>query len=220
MAKTRASAARTKKPPPPERPAPEIVEPAKVHELFGLPGPYDPPKTPPPWPGAATFWDCGISINELRRRHRDFFPNADWLDSARFAKDSDSWKWRQINPTPVGLGETFEGQRKKLSKGDEPPAARELVAYLVLHFLSTGKRVEITRLRCRDVMPSGRRVLVGPATTASRSPTSPTAGRRPVSPSARYSRRRLRRRSEHPTPRPRDGASHCRSGFQPGITAR
>jgi hypothetical protein len=167
MAKTKKPTAKKAVRPPkpqaePTRSSSEPIDPKKVHELFGLPGPYEPTKPPPPWPGSVTFWDCGISVNELRRKHRALFPNLDWLDGARFAKDSDSWKWRQINPTPVGLGLTFEDQRKKLPKDDEPPAARELVAYLVLHFLATGERLEVPRLRCKDVMPSGRRVVVGP----------------------------------------------------------
>jgi hypothetical protein len=145
-----------------EQPKNEPIEPQRVHELFGLPGPYEPPKAPPPWPDSVTFWDCGISINELRRKRPALFPSSDWLDGASFAKGSDSWKWRQINLTPLGLGETFEAQAKKLPKGDEPPAARELVAYLVLHFLATGVRLEIPRLRCKDVLSSGRRVVVGP----------------------------------------------------------
>lgn len=47
-------------------------------------------------------------------------------------------------------------------KGCELPAARELLTYLILHFLATGERLEIPRFRCKDVMPSARRVIVGP----------------------------------------------------------
>ena len=36
------------------------------------------------------------------------------------------------------------------------------MTFLVLHFLATGERLEIDRWRCRDVLPSGRRVIVGP----------------------------------------------------------
>lgn len=34
--------------------------------------------------------------------------------------------------------------------------------YLVLKYLTTGQRPEINRWRCRDVLPSGRRLIVGP----------------------------------------------------------
>src|SRR5947208_2733075 len=98
MAKAKASAARTPKPAATrkmEPTTPDPIEPQKVHELSGLHGPYDTVKAPPSWPGSVTFWDCGISIHEIRRKHRALFPASDWLDSARFAKDSDSWKWRQ-----------------------------------------------------------------------------------------------------------------------------
>lgn len=145
-----------------ERPKPEVRSPQKAHELLSLPGPYDPPAPPIATKGYATWWDPGISINELRRRQKALFCGADWLDGQRFAKDSDSWRWRLLDLTPIGLGETFEEQAQKISRGDEPPAARELVTYLVLHFLATGERLEIPRLRCKDVLSSGRRVVVGP----------------------------------------------------------
>jgi hypothetical protein len=163
-------AARTKKAAPPSAPVSQssdppkqaILAPQKVHELFALPGPYDPPGPPIATMSFITWWDCGISINELRRRQKTLFCGVDWLDGQRFAKDSDSWKWRLLNLTPIGLGETFEEQVKKISHGDEPPMARELVTYLVLHFLASGERLEIPRLRCKDVLSSGRRVVVGP----------------------------------------------------------
>jgi hypothetical protein len=51
MAKSRAKKAeeRNKKP--------EPLTPQKVHELFGLPGPYEPPSPPIPTKGYVTFWD-------------------------------------------------------------------------------------------------------------------------------------------------------------------
>jgi len=154
--------ARTKKQPRQAVPTDVLQDPKRLHELLGLPGPYEPPPAPVPMKGFVAFWDCGISINELRRRKPDLFPLSDWLDGARFAKDSDSWKWREIDPTPVGQDETFEEQAKKLPHGYGPPAARELVTYLVVRFLTTGERLEIPRLRTKDVTPSGRRVCVGP----------------------------------------------------------
>ena len=36
------------------------------------------------------------------------------------------------------------------------------MTFLVLHFLATGERLDVLRLRCRDVTESGRRVIVGP----------------------------------------------------------
>ena len=79
-----------------------------------------------------------------------------------FAKETDSWKWRQLRLPPIEPGLTFAEQEKQLKTGDKPAAARELVTFLVLHFLTTGERFEMDRWRCRDVMPSGRRVIVGP----------------------------------------------------------
>src|SRR5581483_6837672 len=40
----------------------EPLSPEKVHALFGIAGPYDPPPAPPELAGYATFWDPGISI--------------------------------------------------------------------------------------------------------------------------------------------------------------
>lgn len=141
---------------------PEILAPQTVHELFTLPGPYDPPGPPAAPTGFATWWDCGLSINDLRRRRKDLFSSPDWLDGQRFANVSDSWTWRLLNLTPVGPGETFEDQAAAIGRDGVPPTARELVTYLVLHVLATGERLEIPRFRCRDVLPSGRRVCVGP----------------------------------------------------------
>jgi hypothetical protein len=163
MAKSKATkkpmkqADRAKTPDPPS--ASESLTPQRVHELFGLPGPYEPPPPPVGVKGFVTWWDPGVSIQSLVKKHRALFYLKDFGE--RFAKDTDSWKWKQIKLEAVEPGKTFEEQRKNLLVG-EPPAARELVTYLILHFLATGERLEVQRLRCRDVAESGRRVIVGP----------------------------------------------------------
>ncbi len=137
----------------------EPVDPHKVHALFGIHGPYEPPPPPVGLKGFVTFWDPGVSIQSLVKKHRSLFYLKDFPE--RFARDTDSWRWKQIRLLAVEPGQTFAEQRKKLLLG-EPPAARELVTFLVLHFLVTGERIEIDRLRCKDVTESGRRVIVGP----------------------------------------------------------
>jgi hypothetical protein len=160
MAKARAKKA-TAEPTSAEQPQTiEPPDPKKVHELLGLHGPYEPPPPPVPTKGYLTWWDPGISIRELVRRHRALFYLKDHDDA--YAKQTDSWKWRQIRLTPIEPGLTFAEQAKKLKTGDEPAAARELVTFLVLHFLTTGERLEMDRWRCKDVFPSGRRAIVGP----------------------------------------------------------
>ncbi len=156
MAKTKGPKKQTKKS---ERPPSEPLSPEGVHKLFGLPGPYDPPPAPVATAGFVTFWDPGISVHSLVKKHCSLFYLKTFPE--RFARDTDSWRWKQIRLQAVEPGETFEEQRKKLLVG-EPAAAREVVTFLVLHFLATGERLEIDRLRCRDVTESGRRVVVGP----------------------------------------------------------
>lgn len=136
-----------------------ILEPQKVHELFGLPGPYDPPPPPLKLTDFVTFWDPGCSIQTLVKKRRERFYLPDF--SERFAKDTDSWRWKQLKLLAVEPGAPFPDQRKKLKLG-EPPAAREIVTFLILHLLATGERIEIPRLRCKEVTESGRRVIVGP----------------------------------------------------------
>ncbi len=51
----------------------EPLSPQRVHELFGLPGPYEPPPPPIATKGYVTFWDCGISIQTLIKKKRDLF---------------------------------------------------------------------------------------------------------------------------------------------------
>jgi hypothetical protein len=137
----------------------EIIDPQKVHQLFGLSDPYDPPAPPVGVRGFVTFWDPGCSIQTLVKKFRHLF----YLKSfdGRFAKDTDSWRWKHISLTPIAPDQTFAEQRKKLLLG-EPPAARELVTYLILHSLVTGVRLDINRLRCRDMTEHGRRLIVGP----------------------------------------------------------
>lgn len=142
-------------------PKPDFIDPQRIHELFGVPGPYEPKEVPIPTKNYVTFWDVGMSINEMRRRKKELFSFPATFESQRFAKDSDSWKWRQICLTPFGVGEPFDG-KTRLQNGSDLPLARELVCYLVLMVLATGERIEIPRLRCRDTLPSGRRVCVGP----------------------------------------------------------
>jgi hypothetical protein len=162
MAKSRAKKAAA--PVEPKQPEPaktgQPVEPKQVHELLGLHGPYDPPPPPILTKDYVTWWDPGCSIQTLVAKHRALFYLKDF--AGRFAKDTDSWKWRQIRLTPIEPGRTFEEQKKKLRTGDEPAAARELVTFLVLHFLTTGVRLEMDRWRCEDVTEEGRRVIVGP----------------------------------------------------------
>jgi hypothetical protein len=162
MAKARAKKATAPpEPQPTEQPkANDPLSPEKVHALFGIHGPYEPPPPPIPTKSYVTFWDPGCSIQTMAKKHRALFYLKDF--SERFAKDTDSWKWRMIRLTPIEAGLTFAEQETKLATGDKPAAARELVTFLVLHFLTTGERLEIDRWRCADVMPSGRRVVVGP----------------------------------------------------------
>ncbi|MFO0824966.1 MAG: hypothetical protein U0792_17905 [Gemmataceae bacterium] len=160
MAKTRA-----KKPTAPpttaeKSQATELLDPKRMHELLGIHGPYDPPPPPVPTKGYVTFWDPGASIHELVRKRRELFYLRD--HDGEYAKRTDLWKWRQIRLTPIEPNLTFAEQTKQLSKGDEPAAARELVTFLVLHFLTTGERFEMERWRCKDVSESRRHCFVGP----------------------------------------------------------
>lgn len=164
MATRKAAASATAEPEPTRKKGPTVLGPQKAHELLGLPGPYGPPPQPPAFPGYLTYWDCGISIRELIRKKPGAFDRhaTPWVNDHPLAKASDSWRWRQLKLRAADPGKTFDEQAKMLSRDDEIPLTRELVAYLVVHFLATGERLEIPRLRCRDVMPAGRRVVVGP----------------------------------------------------------
>ena len=138
----------------------EPLTPQKVHELFGLPGPYEPPPPPIPTKGYTTWWDPGVSIQALVKKYRALFYLQD--HDGPHAKQTDAWKWRQIRLTPIAPNRTFAEQLADMKKGDEPASARELVTFLVLHFLATGERLDIDRWRCRDVLTTKRRLIVGP----------------------------------------------------------
>lgn len=142
----------------------EPLDPTKIHELLGLHGPYEPPPPPVPTKHYATWWDPGNSIRDTIKKQPGLFCRigVEWLEGQAFAKLSDSWRWREIRLDAATPGRTYEQQAAELTDGSAPPLARELVAYLVILALSTGERPELPRLRCRDVLPSGRRVVVGP----------------------------------------------------------
>ena len=131
----------------------EPLSPQKVHELLGLPGPYEPPPPPIPTKGYVTFWDPGSSIQALVKKHPTLFYIPRLFEGERFAKDSDSWRWKQMNLTITGLNEPFDPK-------STPPTARELVMYLTLHFLTTGERLDLGRLRTKDLAAGGRRMTV------------------------------------------------------------
>lgn len=166
MAKTK------KKPDPPTEdtvatatPAPpdEPLTPQRVCELLGLPTPIDPPRPPAPWPGYATFWDPGQSIADLKRKHpAAFHPWLGWYDGLPFARATDVSRWRQLRLEPILLAAVYADQQKLMPNGDEVPLAREVVTFLLIRFLATGERWPGRVLRCRDALPSGQRVLVGP----------------------------------------------------------
>lgn len=137
----------------------ETIPPQRVHELFGIPGPYEPPPQPIGLKGFVTFWDPGMSIRTLVKKHRGLFFLGD--HDGKFANETDQWTWKQLRLLAAETGQPFDEQRKALKLG-EPPTTREVVVFLVLHFLATGERIEIPRLRCKDVVESGRRVIVGP----------------------------------------------------------
>jgi hypothetical protein len=135
----------------------EGIDPKKVHELLGIPGPYEAAKEPPGWPDWINWWDCGMSINTLHlRRHELFYP-AYWYSAHAFAKASDAWKWRQIRFLPPGT--SLEKQLSMLRKGDEVATAREVVAFVATHFLLTSERKEV-RVRTKDKLPDLRRIVV------------------------------------------------------------
>src|SRR5436853_7782131 len=91
----------------------EPLSPEKVHALFGLPGPYDPPPAPMSLVGYATFWDPGVSIQQFHEKHRSLFYSTDWLGSARFARETDAWRWRQIPLAPIEAGLTVLEQEER-----------------------------------------------------------------------------------------------------------
>jgi hypothetical protein len=153
--------AKTRAPKKPETLPEGILDPKRVHELLRIPGPYDEQELPIPTKGFTTFWDPGCSIVTLLHKARDLFDRMNaWYEKEAFAKLSDSWRWRMVRLDAADPGKPFEEQRQAVTIGD-PPLARELVTYLVIQALATGSRPEIRKLRCRDTLPSGRRVYVG-----------------------------------------------------------
>jgi hypothetical protein len=136
----------------------EPLDPKRAHEFLDIHGPYEPPPPPIATKGYMTWWDPGCSIQTILKKRPDLFYLKEFSD--RFAKDTDSWKWRQWRLEPIEPNLPFEEQKKKLKTGDEPAMARELVTFLTLHFLVTGERLDLGRLRCKDVLPSGQRMTV------------------------------------------------------------
>src|SRR5205085_2867283 len=102
-----------------EKPVATPTDPLKVHELLGLPAPYDPPKPPPDWPGYLTFWDPGKSILDLRQRLRSLFYPMEWYEKLEFARATDLAQWRQVRLAPIEPGKAYPEQLVKLPKGDE-----------------------------------------------------------------------------------------------------
>ncbi|MBX9583678.1 MAG: hypothetical protein K2X87_25530 [Gemmataceae bacterium] len=147
-------------------PPDEVIDPGRVHELFGLPRPYETPKPPPDRDGWQTFWDPGQSVAALRLKNRELFGPSAWFCPLPFAKHADIPQWRRLRLAPVGPGEEFAAQEKRLSRDEGVPAARVVVTFLILRFLATGERADLIRLRCREVPASGKRVLVGPFSPA------------------------------------------------------
>src|SRR5215207_2165892 len=93
MAKARAKK-RTTKAEPVQQPKSELPDPRAVHELLGLPGPYDPPPPPLKLTNFVTFWDPGCSIQTLVKKQPALFYLRDFPE--RFAMDTDSWRWKQL----------------------------------------------------------------------------------------------------------------------------
>lgn len=136
----------------------EPLAPEKVHELFGAHGPYDIPSRPLALSGFVTFWDPGVSIRGVLRKYRDLFYLKDFAD--KFVGATDGWRWKQVRLNAAAVGRPFAEQRTELRVG-EPPAAREVVVFLALLFLTTGERLATLPQRCRDASDSGRRAYVG-----------------------------------------------------------
>jgi hypothetical protein len=143
-----------------EEPKSVLTVPKAVHEVLGIVEPYDPPPEPIPTKGYVTGWDPGMSVNTLAKKHRDLFYIPKLFEGERCAKDTDLWKCRQWRIEPIAAGEPFEEHRKQLKTGDEPATVREIVLYIALHFLTTGERLDLGRLRTKDVAASGQRMTV------------------------------------------------------------
>ena len=142
-----------------EGPSVAPLPPERVHELLQVPGPHQPPAGPLRLDGFVSFWDPGVSVRTLAKLFGWLFYLKDF--SGRFAGETDAGRWKQLRLTAAGPGRTFAEQRAELTLG-EPPAAREVVTFLILHYLATGERLPAPWQRCREVAESGRRVVVGP----------------------------------------------------------
>ncbi|MBX9581506.1 MAG: hypothetical protein K2X87_14495 [Gemmataceae bacterium] len=165
--KPAAQKARCRAKTPAPEPTPEValpalggIDPAKAHALLGtLLPPYNPPPPPAPRLGLVTFWDPGLSITILRARSPVPFCNADWAVKLHFAQLPMGEGWRQLRLLPPG--KEYDRQIDAMAKNEETAHARVVVAYLALAYTSTGTWPDLPRVRCRDVLPSGRRVVVG-----------------------------------------------------------
>lgn len=135
------------------------IDPAKASDLLRYITPYNPPPRPYPRPGHVTFWDPGLSIDTLRVKFRAQFFNADWAVKLPFGKAAVVEGWRQLRLIPPGQG--YDRQTDAIANDEETAPARVVVTYLALAFLSAGAWPDLPRVRCRDTLPSGRRVVVG-----------------------------------------------------------
>jgi len=161
MAKAKPAKAPAKKQTKKDEPNADLLQnPEAIHQLLGIPGPYDPPPPPIPTKRFVTWWDPGMSVNTLVKKHSQLFYIPRLFEGERCAKDTDAWKWREWKVEPVEPGLPFEEQRKKLKAGEEPAAVREIVLYLALVFLTRGERLDLGRLRSKDLAASGRRMTV------------------------------------------------------------
>src|SRR4051812_24196279 len=111
MARTKTKPQQTK-----GEPGSPFLDPKKIHELFGLVGPYDPPAPPIATKGYVTFWDPGLSIQRIREKFRHLFYPTEFIEKNAVTKTTDSWRWRLMRTEPIETGLPYEEQFKKLSK--------------------------------------------------------------------------------------------------------
>jgi hypothetical protein len=137
-----------------------LLDPEALHKLVGAYDPYEPPPPPIPTKGYVTWWDAGSSVNTLAMRYPKIFWIPRLFAGERCCKDTDSWRWRQWKVEPIAPNLPFEQQQKQLKNGDEPATVRELVMYFALVFLTTSEKLDLGRLRCKDVAESGQRMTV------------------------------------------------------------
>src|SRR5262249_43250851 len=87
-----------------------------------------------------------------------------WYNKESFAKERGGVGWYLIRKTPVpnSTSKTWAEQQALLTKDEVMPTARVMVYTVIGHYLATGERLlEITYVRCSDVVSVGRRVFVG-----------------------------------------------------------